>query len=199
MDSDFVEYVLRQLRILGLVAARPMFGAEGLYCDDRMFGIVDREVLFFKVSAVTRLDYVAAGMGPFTPLSSKKPMEGYYELPLDVLESPEKLREWGQKAFAAAGIGVEEPKAEPRPAAKKSAPEKSADSVPRKATKNAAARDTKGATTRDTKGAAVQSTESATAEGATNKSEGGAARPDAKRAPKKAAKPATPRATKRSR
>jgi DNA transformation protein len=88
-----------------------MFGAWGLYCDERMFGIVDNDVLFLKVNAVTRLDYVAAGMGPFSPLASKRPMDGYYELPLDVLESREKLLAWGRKALAAAA-GPEPAKAD---------------------------------------------------------------------------------------
>jgi hypothetical protein len=40
-------------------------------------------------------------MGPFAPLPGKR-MDGYYELPLDVLESREKLEKWGKKALAAA-------------------------------------------------------------------------------------------------
>lgn len=107
MDSEFVEYALRQLQVLGPVVARKMFGGHGLYCDERMFGVIDNDALYLKVDAVSRLDYVAAGMGPFAPLPGKKAMEGYYELPLDVLESREKLAQWGRKALAAAGEGGE--------------------------------------------------------------------------------------------
>jgi len=125
MDSEFVEYALRQLRILGVVSARRMFGGYGIYCDEHMFGIVDNDTLFLKVSAVTRLDYVSAGMSPFSPLASKKPMEGYYELPLDVLESPQKLAEWGKKALeVAAG-----PKAEAGRASKQTKHEKAVDAL----------------------------------------------------------------------
>jgi DNA transformation protein len=110
MDSDFVEYALRQLRILGPVFARPMFGAHGLYCDERIFAVIDGDVLYFKVDESTRPDYVAAGMGPFTPLAGKKTGGKYYELPLDVLESREKLALWGKRALAAAA-GAERAKA----------------------------------------------------------------------------------------
>src|SRR5882672_6072910 len=101
MDSEFVEYALRQLQVLGSVVARRMFGGYGLYCDELIFAVIDNDALFLKVDAVSRLDYVAAGMGPFAPLPGKK-MDGYYELPLDVLESREKLARWGRKALAAA-------------------------------------------------------------------------------------------------
>lgn len=125
MDSEFVEYALRQLRVVGVVTARRMFGGYGLYCDECMFGIVDNDTLFLKVSAVTRLDYVSAGMSPFSPLASKKPMEGYYELPLDVLESPERLAEWGRKALeVAAG-----PKAEAERTQKKTKHEKAVNAL----------------------------------------------------------------------
>ena len=101
MDSEFVEYALRQLQVLGPVVARKMFGGYGLYCDERFFAVIDNDALYFKVDALSRLDYLAAGMGPFAPLPGKK-MDGYYEVPLDVLESRVKLEQWGQKALAAA-------------------------------------------------------------------------------------------------
>jgi DNA transformation protein len=101
MDTEFVEYALRQLQVLGPVVARRMFGGHGLYCDERFFAVIDNDALYFKVDALSRLDYVAAGMGPFAPLPGKK-MDGYYEVPLDVLESRAKLAQWGKKALAAA-------------------------------------------------------------------------------------------------
>jgi DNA transformation protein len=107
MESEFVEYALRQLQVLGPVVARRMFGAYGLYCDERIFAVIDNDALYFKVDALSRLEFVAAGMGPFAPLAGKKTGGAYYELPLDVLESREKLAQWGKKALAAAA-GAEE-------------------------------------------------------------------------------------------
>jgi DNA transformation protein len=102
MASEFVEYVLRQLQVLGPVSARRMFGAYGLYCDERIFAVIDNDALYLKVDEISRLDYIAAGMGPFQPLAGKKTGGNYYELPLDVLESREKLLRWGKQALAAA-------------------------------------------------------------------------------------------------
>jgi len=102
MASEFVEYVLRQLQVLGPVSARKMFGAHGLYCDECIFAVIDNDALYLKVDAISRLDYIAAGMGPFQPLAGKKVGGNYYELPLDVLESREKLLQWGRKSLAAA-------------------------------------------------------------------------------------------------
>ncbi len=101
MDSEFVEYALRQLQVLGPVVARKMFGGYGVYRDEQIFAVIDNDALYLKVDALSRLDYLAAGMGPFAPLPGKQ-MDGYYELPLDVLESREKLAHWGKKALAAA-------------------------------------------------------------------------------------------------
>jgi DNA transformation protein len=116
MDSEFVEYALRQLQVLGPVVARRMFGAHGLYCDERFFALIDNDALYFKVDALSRLDYVAAGMGPFAPLPGKQ-MDGYYEVPLDVLESRAKLVQWGKKALAAAESSAAKKRGKPRAAA----------------------------------------------------------------------------------
>jgi len=102
MVSEFVEYALRQLQVLGPVSARKMFGDYGLYCDECIFAVIDNDALYLKVDALSRLDYLAAGMGPFQPLAGKKTGGNYYELPLDVLGSRQKLALWGKKALAAA-------------------------------------------------------------------------------------------------
>ena len=102
MENEFVEHVLRQLSTLGMATAKPMFGGHGLYLDEIFFAVVDDDVLFFKVDGETRVRYIAAGMGPFHPLKNKPPMEGYYEVPLDVLEDRKRLREWGSEALSIA-------------------------------------------------------------------------------------------------
>jgi DNA transformation protein len=108
MSSDFVDYALRQLQVLGPVVARRMFGGYGLYCDERIFAVIDNDALYFKVDELSRPDYVAAGMGPFAPLPQKK-MDGYYELPLDVLASRAQLEQWGRKALAVAEAAAKKP------------------------------------------------------------------------------------------
>jgi DNA transformation protein and related proteins len=49
VSNDFVEYVIEQLRLLGRVAARRMFGGVGLYVEGLFFGLIDDDTLFLKV------------------------------------------------------------------------------------------------------------------------------------------------------
>lgn len=102
MDSEFVEYALHQLQVLGPVVARKMFGFRVLSCDERNFAVIHEDALYFKVDALSRLEYVAAGMEPFSPPQGKVGMDGYFEVPLEVLGAREKLAQWGRKALAAA-------------------------------------------------------------------------------------------------
>lgn len=102
MESEFVAHVLRQLEFLGPVAARAMFGGHGLYHEEHMFGIVHQDALYLRVDEISRLEYVSAGMGPFAPPGTKQVLQGYYELPLDVLESRAELERWATRALEAA-------------------------------------------------------------------------------------------------
>ena len=98
VSPNYREYVLEQLSGLGPVAARAMFGGLGLYHDGMFFGLVDDDTLYLKVDDTTRPAYEAAGMGPFRPSDDDGPSMGYYEVPGDVLESREELREWAGRA-----------------------------------------------------------------------------------------------------
>jgi DNA transformation protein len=41
-------------------------------------------------------------MGPFKPFPDKKEVMQYYEVPIDVLENRETLRDWARKALRVA-------------------------------------------------------------------------------------------------
>jgi TfoX/Sxy family transcriptional regulator of competence genes len=43
-----VDYIVDQITGAGAVAAKPMFGEYGLYCDGKMIGIIGDEQLFIK-------------------------------------------------------------------------------------------------------------------------------------------------------
>ena len=101
-NDGFTDFVLGQLEEFGAVVPRRMFGGVGLYHDGLFFGLLDDDVLYFKVSDATRPRYVARGMSPFKPFEGKPPMGGYYEVPESVLEDPEELAEWAREAHAVA-------------------------------------------------------------------------------------------------
>ena len=48
--SDYVEYVVEQLRGAGSVRARKMFGEYGLFCDGTFFGVICDDQLFIKIT-----------------------------------------------------------------------------------------------------------------------------------------------------
>jgi TfoX/Sxy family transcriptional regulator of competence genes len=58
-DDSFKEFVLDQLSALPALRAKAMFGAHGLYSDDKFFAILDQGRLFFKTNAQIQSNYTA--------------------------------------------------------------------------------------------------------------------------------------------
>ncbi|HEX2450233.1 MAG TPA: TfoX/Sxy family protein [Gemmatimonadales bacterium] len=103
MSPGFRAFVLEQLgRAVPQLRSRSMFGGVGLYSGARFFALIDNDTLFFKVDDVTRGDFERRGMEPFRPGGADGETMGYYELPADVLEDPDALRQWADQAVAVA-------------------------------------------------------------------------------------------------
>lgn len=102
-DGSFREFVLEQLKGLGVVFCKPMFGGYGLTHDGRFFGIVYQDRLYFKVSEATRRDYVKAGSEMFVPAKGRT-LLSFYEVPADVVEAPKRTVEWARDAVRSAGV-----------------------------------------------------------------------------------------------
>ncbi len=102
ISREYLDYVLDQLAAFGPVQARRMFGGAGLYLDGFFFGLVSDDVLYLKADDTNRADYAAAGAGPFKPYGKDSYEMSYYEVPGDVLEDPDLLKEWAKKALLAA-------------------------------------------------------------------------------------------------
>jgi DNA transformation protein len=99
-DDSFKEFVLDQLSALPDLRARAMFGAHGLYSDDKFFAILDEGRLFFKTDAATQTEYTERGMGPFTyEMQGQTKSMAYHEVPPDVLENPHELTLWARRAM----------------------------------------------------------------------------------------------------
>lgn len=102
VSPEYREFVLEQLGRVTPVSSRRMFGGVGIYADGLFFALMDDDTLYLKVDDSNRGDFEAAGMGPFQPFGpDSKPM-GYYELPAELLEDPDRLRPWVQAAVAVA-------------------------------------------------------------------------------------------------
>jgi DNA transformation protein len=104
VNNEFVRYALDQLRGLGVVTSRKMFGGAGLYLDGTIFALIAYDTLYFKVDETNRSDFEQAGMEPFKPFDDTSYVMSYYEVPIDVLEDSDDLVEWARKALAAARL-----------------------------------------------------------------------------------------------
>jgi DNA transformation protein len=100
VSSNYLQYVLDLLKVLGPVSAKRMFGGAGLYLEGSFFALIADDVLFFKVDEANKADYLNAGTAPFKPFGSY--VMSYFEVPVDVLEDEEQLKEWAKKAVTAA-------------------------------------------------------------------------------------------------
>jgi len=90
---SFPDFVIDQLNELGGVTLKAMFGGHGIYKDGKFFGIIHKERLYFKTNEATNKKYQDAGMIFFTP-NKKQKLKNYYEVPPDVLEDSDILKEW---------------------------------------------------------------------------------------------------------
>ncbi|MCO1602525.1 TfoX/Sxy family protein [Desulfosporosinus nitroreducens] len=110
ISESYQEYVVDQLRVLGRVTVKKMFGGAGVYYDSLIFGLLADDVLYFKVDDSNRSDYERAGMEPFQPFAEKPMVMPYYEVPVDILENIELLAEWAKKALIASRNKYTKPK-----------------------------------------------------------------------------------------
>ncbi|HEV2150225.1 MAG TPA: TfoX/Sxy family protein [Longimicrobiaceae bacterium] len=102
VSREFRDYVLEQLGRVAPVTSRAMFGGVGIYSEGVFFALMDDDLVYFKTDDTNRPDFERAGKGPFRPFGEEaKPMR-YHELPGELLEDPDQLRPWMEKALAVA-------------------------------------------------------------------------------------------------
>jgi len=107
VSNDYLHYVLEQLAGLGHITPRHMFGAVGLYHEERFFALISRDTLYFKVNDSNRRDFEERGMERFRPFEDK-PLWSmtYYTVPADVLEDAEECVIWARKSVATATMAT---------------------------------------------------------------------------------------------
>mgnify|MGYP003433341987 FL=1 len=101
VSQGYLDYILDQLRVIGPVHAKRMFGGVGLYLEGVFFGLIAGDVLYFKVDDSNKPDYAAAGMEPFRPYGKGSYAMSYFAVPEDVLEDEDLLKAWAYKALEA--------------------------------------------------------------------------------------------------
>jgi DNA transformation protein len=103
VTPSYRAYVLEQLnRAVPPVRARAMFGGVGLYAGDVFFALIADDALYVRADDTTRGEFESLGMPAFRPFEEHGPVMSYYQLPEEVLEEPERLRHWAERAIAGA-------------------------------------------------------------------------------------------------
>lgn len=101
--SEFTDYLQEVFADLGAIRARRMFGGYGIYCNDRMFGLVADDVLYLKTDAQSVDAFVARGLEPFVYIKDGKPMTmSYFTAPEEIFDDPVEAKRWGRMACDAA-------------------------------------------------------------------------------------------------
>jgi DNA transformation protein len=102
--SSLASYVTEQLSFLGRISSRSIFGATGIFIDERLLGIVvDEETLYLHTGPTNRDDYLSRGMPQFKPYPNAFDLTtDHHRVPSEVLSDVDQLRDWGERALRAA-------------------------------------------------------------------------------------------------
>lgn len=104
VSPSFFEYVLEQMsESRRTVTHRRMFGAVGLYLDERFIGLIDDDRLFLKTDSENRHRFENEGSVPFQPYGEGSYSMSFFEVPVRVLEDRSELAQWMEGSWAAAG------------------------------------------------------------------------------------------------
>ena len=101
--SSLAGYVTEQLAFLGPISNRSIFGAVGIFIEDRLLGIVANGVLYLHTGPVNRDDYLARGAQQFKPYPNAFDLTtDHHAVPEDIVSDVEQLKSWGERALLAA-------------------------------------------------------------------------------------------------
>jgi DNA transformation protein len=130
VSANYLSYVLDQLSALGAVRSRRMFGGIGLYSGELFFGLVDDDVVYFKVDDSNRDDYTSRGCEPFRPVADDPDSisMSYFTVPEEVLEDADSVLVWARKSVMIASAAAAAKAAKKKTAKRKSNAKKAAGS-----------------------------------------------------------------------
>lgn len=101
--SSLASYVAEQLAFLGPISQRSIFGAVGIFIDDRLLGIVAGDELYLHTGPSNRDDYVSRSCRQFKPYPNAFDLTtDHHQVPGDVVSDAAELRRWGERALQAA-------------------------------------------------------------------------------------------------
>jgi DNA transformation protein len=103
IKSSLAAYVTEQLAFLGPISNRAIFGAVGIFIDERLLGIVADETLYLHTGPTNRDEYLARGCRQFKPYPNAFDLTtDHHQVPQDVVGDSALLKQWGERALQAA-------------------------------------------------------------------------------------------------
>ncbi len=103
IKSSLASYVTENLAFLGQISNRAIFGAIGIFIEERLLGIVIDETLYLHTGPSNEQDYLSRGMAQFKPYPNAFDLTtDHHRVPEEVLNDPALLKEWGERALRAA-------------------------------------------------------------------------------------------------
>ncbi|RYG87885.1 MAG: TfoX family protein [Alphaproteobacteria bacterium] len=103
--SEMADHYIEALADWAEVVRKPLFGAIALRRNDLVFGMIWRGGLYFKTDEASVKAFDAAHSDKLTYTTNEgKPqaLKSYAEVPPEVSEDEEKLRDWAEVAYQAA-------------------------------------------------------------------------------------------------
>ena len=103
VSKSYQTFVLEQLnRAVPPVRARAMFGGVGLYAGEVFFALIADDVVYFRTDESSQQEFESLGMAPFRPHGDDSVTMRYHQLPEEILEDPDTLRQWAERAITSA-------------------------------------------------------------------------------------------------
>ncbi len=103
--SEMADHYVEALADWAEVTRKPLFGAIALRRNNLVFGMIWKGGLYFKTDEELVQEYDAAHSSKLTYTTNEgKPqaLKSYAEVPAEVSEDDEKLRDWAEVAYQAA-------------------------------------------------------------------------------------------------
>ncbi|MGA9335662.1 MAG: TfoX/Sxy family protein [Rudaea sp.] len=101
--DEFLQFVLDQLSSVASLASAPFFGGIGLRSGADFFGVIMAGTLYFSTSPATRDDFLKHGSRCFSYAKKDGTVQQtkLFEVPAEVLDDPEMLHTWADRAILA--------------------------------------------------------------------------------------------------
>lgn len=102
VSNEFREYILYQLRDMGDFETKNMFGGTALLRNGAAFAKIKHGALWLKTDESNINDFLEMGMKQYTYGKDNSRRLNFHETPADILEDPEILVQWANRACDAA-------------------------------------------------------------------------------------------------